>query len=270
MLLQLDNLKVSYGLTRALKAFSMQMEVGQTTAVLGTNGAGKTTLLKTLSGFPRVASRALEMEVEEGEIHFDGQRINRLKPDAIVRRGITHVPEGREIFRDLSVDENLLMGSYGSGGRNGRGKKGGGVERIYEYFPALADRRRQRAETLSGGEQQMLAIGRALMGQPRLLLLDEPSLGLAPVIVQQIFAILKTIRSEGGVTVLLVEQNANLALEFADFAYILENGRGVLSGPSADLQRNDMVREFYLGVSENTGRRSYADAKTYRIRKRWR
>ena len=264
MLLQLDNLKVSYGLTRALKGFSMQVEAGQTTAVLGTNGAGKTTLLKTLSGFPRVASRALEMDVEEGEIRFDGRRIDRLKPDATVRRGITHVPEGRQIFKDLSVDENLWMGSYGSGG-----KHGGGVERIYEYFPALADRRRQRAETLSGGEQQMLAIGRALVGQPRLLLLDEPSLGLAPVVVQQIFAILKTIRAEG-MTVLLVEQNAHLALEFADFVYILENGRGVLSGPSADMQRNDMVREFYLGVSENTERRSYADAKTYRIRKRWR
>jgi len=269
MLLKLDNLRVSYGLTRALKGFSMQIEAGQTTAVLGTNGAGKTTLLKTLSGFPRVASRALEMEVEEGEIHFDGQRVDRLKPDAIVRRGITHVPEGREVFKDLSVEENLWMGSYGRGRKNG-GKSNSGIERIYEYFPALADRRRQRAETLSGGEQQMLAIGRALMGQPRLLLLDEPSLGLAPVIVQQIFAILRAIRSEGGVTILLVEQNAHLALEFADFAYILENGRGVLSGPSAQLQRNDMVREFYLGVSDNTERRSYADAKTYRIRKRWR
>ncbi|MBT6143891.1 MAG: ABC transporter ATP-binding protein [Gemmatimonadetes bacterium] len=263
MLLQLDNLKVSYGLTRALRGFSMQVQAGQTVAVLGTNGAGKTTLLKTLSGFPRVASRALEMEVEEGEIQFDGAPVDRLKPDAIVRRGITHVPEGREVFGDLSVDENLWMGAYGRNARNHA------VERIYEYFPALAERRRQRAETLSGGEQQMLAIGRALMGQPRLLLLDEPSLGLAPVIVQQIFAILNDVRAEG-LTILLVEQNARLALEFADFAYILENGRGVLSGPSAELQRNDMVKEFYLGVTGNAERRSYADAKTYRIRKRWR
>ena len=203
------------------------------------------------------------MEVEEGEIHFDGDRIDRLKPDAIVHRGITHVPEGREVFRDLSVDENLWMGSYGSSSQLAD------VERIYEYFPALAERRRQRAETLSGGEQQMLAIGRALMGQPRLLLLDEPSLGLAPVIVQQIFAILQSIRDEG-LTILLVEQNARLALEFADFAYILENGRGVLSGPCAELQRNDMVQEFYMGVGDNAERHSYADAKTYRIRKRWR
>ena len=263
MLLQMSNLKVSYGLTRALKGFSMQVEEGQTAAVLGTNGAGKTTLLKTLSGFPRVASRALEMEVEEGEIHFDGRRIDRLRPDAIVRSGIVHVPEGREVFRDLSVDENLCMGSYGNREKNG------GVERIYEYFPALAERRRQRAETLSGGEQQMLAIGRALMGRPRLLLLDEPSLGLAPAIVEQIFTILRAIRAEG-LTVLLVEQNAHLALEFADHAYILENGRGVLSGPSAELRGNDIVREFYLGVADNAERRSYADAKTYRRRKRWR
>jgi branched-chain amino acid transport system ATP-binding protein len=262
-MLRVDNLKVSYGLTRALKGFSMQLEEGQVTAVLGTNGAGKTTLLKTLSGFPRVASRALDMEVEEGEVHFADERIDRLKPDAIVRRGITHVPEGREVFRDLTVEENLWMGTYG------RTQKNGGTEHIYEYFPVLAERRKQRAETLSGGEQQMLAIGRALMGQPRLLLLDEPSLGLAPVIVAQIFAILRAIQAEG-LTILLVEQNAQLALDFADSAYIIENGRGVLSGSSAELKNNDMVREFYLGVAASAERRSYADAKTYRVRKRWR
>ncbi len=262
-MLRVENLKVSYGLTRALKGFSMQLEKGQVVAVLGTNGAGKTTLLRTLSGFPRVASRALDMEVEEGEIHFDNERIERLKPDAIVRRGITHVPEGREVFRDLNVEENLWMGGYS------RAQKNSSSERIYEYFPALADRRKQRAETLSGGEQQMLAIGRALMAEPRLLLLDEPSLGLAPAIIEQIFAILRSIRAEG-LTILLVEQNARLALDFADNAYIIENGRGVLSGPSAELQRNDMVREFYLGVSDHAERRSYADAKTYRVRKRWR
>ncbi|NKB69218.1 MAG: ATP-binding cassette domain-containing protein [Candidatus Latescibacteria bacterium] len=264
MLLKVDNLKVSYGLTRALMGFSMEMEEGQAIAVLGTNGAGKTTLLKTLSGFPQVASRALDMEVEEGEIHFAGQRIDRLRPDAIVRGGLVHVPEGREVFRDLTVEENLRMGAYAR-----RAHRNGELERIFEYFPALAPRRRQRAETLSGGEQQMLAIGRALMGQPRLLLLDEPSLGLAPVIVEQIFAILNSIRQQG-ITVLLVEQNAQLALDFADFAYILENGRGVLSGPCAQLKNNDMVQEFYLGVTHDAERRSYADAKTYRIRKRWR
>ncbi len=262
-MLRVENLKVSYGLTRALKGFSMQLKAGQVAAVLGTNGAGKTTLLKTLSGFPRVASRALEMEVEEGEIHFDNRRIDRLKPDAIVRSGIIHVPEDRQVFRDLNVEENLRMGGYGQTQKNGH------TEFVYEYFPALADRRKQRAETLSGGEQQMLAIGRALMAKPRLLLLDEPSLGLAPAIIEQIFSILRAIRAEG-LTILLVEQNAHLALNFADSAYIIENGRGVLAGPSAELKRNDMVREFYLGVSDQAERRSYADAKTYRVRKRWR
>ena len=262
-MLRVDNLKVSYGLTRALKGFSMQLAQGQVTAVLGTNGAGKTTLLRTLSGFPRVASRALDMKVEEGEIHFADERIDRLKPDAIVHRGITHVPEGREVFRDLSVEENLWMGTYG------RAQKNGGMEHIYQHFPVLAERRKQRAETLSGGEQQMLVIGRALMGQPRLLLLDEPSLGLAPAIVAQIFTILRAVQAEG-LTILLVEQNAQLALDFADSAYIIENGRGVLSGPSIELKRNGMVQEFYLGVSASAERRSYADAKTYRVRKRWR
>ena len=263
MLLQVDNLKVSYGLTRALQGFSLEVDEGQAVAVLGTNGAGKTTLLKTLSGFARAASRALEMEIDEGEIRLDGRQIDGLRPDAIVRLGVTHVPEGREIFPDLTVEENLRMGGYGSH------RKDGERDRVYTHFPALAERRRQRAETLSGGEQQMLAIGRALMASPRLLLLDEPSLGLAPVLVERIFDILKAIHAEG-LTVLLVEQNAHLALEFADFAYILENGRGVLSGQSEELQHNDMVREFYLGVTENTERRSYANAKTYRIKKRWR
>ena len=264
MLLRVDNLKVSYGLTRALQGFSLEIDTGQAIAVLGTNGAGKTTLLKTLSGFTRVASRALEMEIEEGEIHFDGRRIDTLKPDAIVRQGITHVPEGREIFPDLTVEENLWMGSYGHGGRQDVEQ-----DRIYTHFPILAERRRQRADTLSGGEQQMLAIGRALMARPQLLLLDEPSLGLAPVLVDRIFDILKAIHAEG-LTVLLVEQNAHLALEFADTAYILENGRGVLSGPSTELQHNDMVREFYLGITGDSGRRDYAQAKTYRVKKRWR
>lgn len=260
-MLQVENLKVSYGLTRALQGFSLEIERGQAIAVLGANGAGKTTFLKTLSGFPQVASRTMEMEIEEGEIRFDNQRIDNAYPDTIVKLGMVHVPEGREIFRDLTVEENLHMGSFG--------KKTNGEERIYAYFPILADRRKQRAETLSGGEQQMLAIGRALMGNPKLLLLDEPSLGLAPVLVDKIFEILRTIHAEG-LTILLVEQNAHLALEFADHAYILENGRGVLSGACDDLKHNDMVREFYLGVSDTAERRNYAEAKTYRVKKRWR
>ena len=264
MLLQVDNLKVSYGLTRALQGFSLQMEAGQAVAVLGANGAGKTTLLKTLSGFPQAASRSLEMEIEEGEVHFDGRRIDLCRPQEIVRLGMVHVPEGREIFKDLTVDENLWMGSFGR-----KERLNGELEQVYETFPTLADRRNQRAETLSGGEQQMLAIGRAMIAKPRLLLLDEPSLGLAPVLVDRIFDVLKSIK-EAGLSILLVEQNAHLALEFADYAYVLENGRGVLSGSTDELRHNDMIREFYLGVVEGNEQRSYAEAKTYRLKKRWR
>jgi branched-chain amino acid transport system ATP-binding protein len=265
VLLQVDNLKVKYGLTRALKGFSLEVEEGQAVAVLGSNGAGKTTFLKTLSGLPQAASRSLEMEVEEGSVRLDGRDVTALRPDELVRLGVAHVPEGREVFRDLSVEENLWMGAYT---RNGHGN--GGAERVLAHFPALAERRRNRAHTLSGGEQQMLAIGRALMARPRVLLLDEPSLGLAPVLVDQIFAILRTIRREEGLTTLLVEQNAHLALGFADQAYILEAGRGVLSGTSAELRENETVREFYLGMTTDEKRRSYADARTYRRRKHWR
>ena len=262
-MLSVENLKVSYGLIQVLKGFSLQVEEGQAVAVLGTNGAGKTTLLRTISGFAKVASRALDVEVEEGEIRLDSRRLDGERPDAIVRQGISHVPEGREVFRHLSVEENLRMGGYGRGGEKED------LERVYHCFPALTERRGQRAETLSGGEQQMLAIGRALMARPRLLLLDEPSLGLAPVLVEQLFAILRSLHAEG-LAILLVEQNAHLALDYAEHAYILENGRGVLSGPSAELRQSDVVREFYLGIAENAEARNYALAKTYRQRKRWR
>ena len=265
MLLEVDNLKVKYGLTRALKGFSLEIEEGQAIAVLGSNGAGKTTLLKTLSGLPQAASRSLEMEVEEGAIRLDRVPIDSKRPDEIVRMGVAHVPEGREVFRDLSVEDNLKMGSY-----TRVGESNGEVKRVFEYFPALDARRKNRADTLSGGEQQMLAIGRALMARPRLLLLDEPSLGLAPVLVDQIFDILRTIRREEALTTLLVEQNAHLALDYADYAYVLESGRGVLSGTSDELAQNETVREFYLGIAADETRRSYADARTYRRRKHWR
>ena len=240
-MLRVDNLKVSYGLTRALKGFSMQLAQGQVTAVLGTNGAGKTTLLRTLSGFPRVASRALDMKVEEGEIHFADERIDRLKPDAIVHRGITHVPEGREVFRDLSVEENLWMGTYG------RAQKNGGMEHIYQHFPVLAERRKQRAETLSGGEQQMLAIGRALMALPELIIFDEISLGLAPKIIDDIYEIIPII-VEHGTTVLLIEQNVHRSLGIADRAYILERGRVTLTGSAQELIENKEIQEAYFGL----------------------
>jgi branched-chain amino acid transport system ATP-binding protein len=210
-----------------------------------------------------VASRTLDLAVEEGGIELDGLRADRLPPDVLVRRGLAHVPEGREIFRDLSTEENLRLGGYAC--HAGRDQ----LARVYEHFPVLAERRRQRAETLSGGEQQMLAIGRALMGQPRLLLLDEPSLGLAPAVVERIFALLGAIHAEG-TALLLVEQNAQLALSLCSHGYILENGRGVLAGTSQELLGNEMVREFYLGITPESQRRSYAQAKTYRVRKRWR
>lgn len=263
MLLQVDNLEVRYGLTRALHGFSLQVEEGQAVAVLGTNGAGKTTLLRTLSGYARVAARSLDLVVAAGSVYLDGLRVDRQTPDALVRLGLAHVPEGREIFRDLTTEENLRLGGYAC--RAGRDQ----LARVYDSFPILAERRRQRAETLSGGEQQMLAIGRALMASPRLLLLDEPSLGLAPVVVARIFAILQRIQA-AGTALLLVEQNAHLALDFCDRAYVLENGRGVLSGSREELLSNEVIREFYLGITQESQRRSYGQAKAYRIRKRWR
>lgn len=264
-LLEVENLKVNYGQSRALRGFSLEVNRNGAVAVLGPNGAGKTTLLKSISGFPQVAPRALEIEVREGEIRFDGQRIDPSMPAAIVRSGIAHVPEGREVFRNLTVDENLRMGAYA-----GNGSLKGRLEEVYSLFPNLADRRGNRAETLSGGEQQMLAIGRALLSQPKLLLLDEPSLGLAPVFVERIFEILADIRKEASISFLIVEQNANVALQFADFAYILENGRGVLEGTSSAMRKNETVQEFYLGIGGGAEKRSYAEAKTYRKRKIWR
>lgn len=264
-LLEVDNLKVSYGRVRALRGFSLHVEQGAAVAVLGSNGAGKTTLLKTISGVPQAASRSLEMEVEQGEIRFEGRRIDTESPDAIVLLGVAHVPEGREVFPDLTVEENLRLGAYAR-----RKFNSAELEQVYAHFPLLAERRRNRAQTLSGGEQQMLAVGRALLAKPRLLLLDEPSLGLAPAFVDRIFEILRAIRRQEGISVLLVEQNAHLALDFADFGYVLENGRGMLAGTSDALRRNETVREFYLGVGEGSERRSYAQAKTYRGKKRWR
>ena len=266
MPLEVDNLKVSFGQSIALKGFSLRVEDGKTVAVLGPNGAGKTTLLKTLSGFPQAASRALDMERKEGEIRLNGVRIERKRPSEIVRLGVAHVPEGREVFPHLTVEENLLMGGYATRSAPPEGL----LKRTYDYFPPLAERKNLRAETLSGGEQQMLAIGRALMARPRYLLLDEPSLGLAPALVHQIFDILATIRDEEDLTTLIVEQNAHMALGFADHAYVLENGRGVLAGSCEELRHNETVREFYLGLHEKEGRRSYADAGTYRRRKHWR
>ena len=233
-LLEAENLEAQYGWTKVLHGLSFSVESGAITTILGANGAGKTTTLRAVC----------RMVKTSGLVRFDGQRIDGKTTEDIVRLGIAHTPEGRGTFVDLSVEENLRLGAYARRDRTGLAED---YDKVYEYFPVLAQRRRQQAGTLSGGEQQMLAVARGLMSRPRLLLLDEPSLGLAPLVVREIFRIVRTINREEGVSVLLVEQNAALALDLADRAYLLETGRVVMSGPSADLRRNESVRRSYLG-----------------------
>jgi branched-chain amino acid transport system ATP-binding protein len=242
-----------------LRGLSMQVPEGEIVALLGSNGAGKSTTLKAISGL----LPSEHGEVTEGEILHRGDPIARLDAADRVRRGLSLVMEGRHVFEHLTVHENLVAGAY-TQPRAARDQ----FDVVYEYFPKLRDRRNQGAGYLSGGEQQMLAIGRALMAEPSLLMLDEPSLGLAPLLVGEIFEIIARLNAELGTTVLLVEQNAHRALEIAHHGYIMENGRIVLEGPSADLAENPDVKEFYLGMSES-GRRSYRDVKHYKRRKRW-
>ena len=233
-MLTINNVETYYGNIRALKGVSLTVPEGSTVTLLGANGAGKSTTLKTISGLVPAAS---------GTIEFMNQRIDRLAPERIVRLGISHVPEGREVFKELTVAENLKMGAYT---RRDKREITASYEMVYTLYPVLQERRLQLAGTLSGGEQQMLAIGRALMGRPKLLLLDEPSLGLAPKLVEEIFSIIQRINREG-VTVLLVEQNANKALGIAEYGYVLETGRIALEDQAARLLRNDHVRRSYLG-----------------------
>jgi branched-chain amino acid transport system ATP-binding protein len=233
-LLELRDVEARYGPVRALDGVSLAVEEGQIVAVLGANGAGKTTTLRAISGTVR----------RSGEITLGGKSLGRRGPEAVAKLGVAHVPEGRGTFGQLTVEENLRLGAYG---RRGRVSLGDELARVYRYFPVLRERRHQVGGTLSGGEQQMLAVGRALMLRPRLLLLDEPSLGLAPLVVREIFRIVRAINAEEGVGVLLVEQNAGLALDLADHAYLLETGRVVQAGPAAELRRNDAVRRAYLG-----------------------
>jgi len=258
-LLVLKNIEVVYDdVILVLKGLSLQVPQGKIVALLGSNGAGKSTTLKAISGL----LRAEEGEVTDGSIELDGQHIEKLEPEQIVRRGIFQVMEGRRVFEDLTVDENLTMGGYIRRDREGLRRD---RERCFEWFPRLRERRKQLAGYLSGGEQQMLAIGRALMARPRLILLDEPSLGLAPLLVQEIFRIIGAINAEEKTTMLLVEQNANVALSIAHFGYIMESGRIVLEGEPDKLKSNEDVREFYLGG----GKKDYRAVKSYRRRKRW-
>jgi branched-chain amino acid transport system ATP-binding protein len=233
-ILDVENLEAYYGRTKALHGVSFSMEPGGITTILGANGAGKTTTLRAISGMIRTA----------GIVRVNGDRIDGKATEDIVALGIAHVPQGRGTFTDLTVEENLRVGMYS---RKDKSRVGRDFERVYRYFPRLAERRRQMGGTLSGGEQQMLAVARALMLNPRLMLLDEPSLGLAPLVVQEIFRILTAVNRESGVSILLVEQNAKLALDLADHVFLLETGRVVLSGPSALLARDDAIRRSYLG-----------------------
>jgi branched-chain amino acid transport system ATP-binding protein len=245
-----------------LKGVSLSVPEGKIVALLGANGAGKTTTLKAISNLLRTERG----EVTKGTIEFRGQRVDRLSPDELVRRGVVQVMEGRHCFAHLSVEENLLTGAYTR--RVGRAQIKQDLERVYGYFPQLKERRGALAGYTSGGEQQMTALGRALMARPGMILLDEPSMGLAPQVVEEIFGIVKSLNQRENVSFLLAEQNTNVALRFADYGYILENGRVVMDGAAAELAANEDVKEFYLGISSGA-RRSFKDVKHYRRRKRW-
>ncbi len=236
-MLEITNLHVKYGAIAALKGISLSVKPGQIVTMIGANGAGKSTLLRAISGLIRVAS---------GSITFDGVDLANMQAHRVVAAGISHAPEGRMIFANLSVKENLEMGAYL---RSNRGEIARDLERVFALFPRLKERIRQSGGTLSGGEQQMLAIGRALMARPKMLLLDEPSLGIGPILVKAIFATIVEINKEFGMTILLVEQNAHQALKIAQYGYVLETGHIILEGPAAEIVRNEQVRKAYLGES---------------------
>jgi branched-chain amino acid transport system ATP-binding protein len=255
-LLEIKNIETFYGLIYALRGVSLSVEVGTVTAILGNNGAGKSTILKTVLGL-------IEDQPDKGTIEFLGRRIDGKDTENIIRMGISYVPEGRQVFEELTVKENLLMGAYL---RKDRAGVKSDFEMIYGYFPVLESRQGQWAGTLSGGEQQMLSIGRALMNRPTLLFLDEPSLGLSPILVQEIFKIIRSIH-EQGVTILLVEQNARMAFSISDFGLILENGRFVMKGTARDLLEDKDVKEFYMGIRSEESAKGY---QRWKRKKRWR
>ncbi len=262
-LLAVNNIEVIYNhVILVLRGVSFAVPERGIVALLGANGAGKTTSLKAVSNL----LRAERGEVTKGSVTFEGTRIDRLDAADVVRRGLIQVMEGRHCFAHLTVEENLLTGAYTR--RDGRAAIAADLDRVYEYFPRLKTRQRAIAGYTSGGEQQMVAIGRALMARPRLVLLDEPSLGLAPQLVEEIFEIVARLNTDTGVGFLVAEQNTNVALRYAGYGYILENGRVVMDGAAAALRANEDVKEFYLGLSAS-GRKSYRDVKFYRRRKRW-
>jgi branched-chain amino acid transport system ATP-binding protein len=262
-ILALNNIEVVYDrVILVLKGVSLTVPNGGIVALLGANGAGKTTTLKAISNL----LHSERGEVTKGSIVFAGAEVQALSPNEVVRRGCIQVMQGRYCFGHLSIEENLLTGAFTR--RDGGGAIRADLDKVYGYFPRLAERRSATAGYTSGGEQQMCAIGRALMSRPKMILLDEPSLGLAPQIVEEIFVIMKNLNDSEGVSFLLAEQNTNLALKYAGYGYILENGRLVLDGTAAALRENDDVKEFYLGIAEGK-RKSFRDAKHYKRRKRW-
>jgi branched-chain amino acid transport system ATP-binding protein len=262
-MLALNNIEVVYdNAILVLKGVSLAAEEGHITTLLGANGAGKTTTLKAVSGL----LHAERGEVTKGNVEFDGERLDRLPAHQVVKRGIVQVFEGRRVFENLTIEDNLIAGAHTRSDRRGVRDS---IDRVYTMFPRLRERSSQVAGYLSGGEQQMLVIGRALMSNPKVILLDEPSLGLAPMLVEEIFGAVRRLKEDQGLTVLLVEQNAALALDIADHGYVMENGRIVLEGPAEALRQNSDIKEFYLGLNEAGARKSYRDLKHYRRRKRW-
>jgi branched-chain amino acid transport system ATP-binding protein len=262
-MLQVNNIEVVYGrVIQVLRGVSLEVGEGRIIALLGANGAGKTTTLKAISGMLRTE----EGDVTDGTILLDGKRIDRYGPEDIAAMGVSQAMEGRRVLQHMTVEENLLVGAYC---RKGRAAVKADLEVVFDYIPKVKRLRNRVAGYLSGGEQQMLVIGRAMIARPRLMLLDEPSLGLAPLTVQEIYQIIKRINLEQKTSILLVEQNARAALGVADFAYVMENGRVVLSGPAESLRDNEDIREFYLGMSQGGSKKSYRDIKHYKRKKRW-
>ncbi len=262
-MLRVNNIEVAYiKVIQVLRGLSLEVGDGRIVALLGANGAGKTTTLKAVSGMLKTE----EGEVTEGSIDFDGKRIDRYGPEAVAALGVSQAMEGRRVLEHLTVEENLLVGAYCRKDRAGVKKD---IEVVFGWFPRIKDLRRRMSGYLSGGEQQMLVIGRALMARPKLMLLDEPSLGLAPLIVQEIYEIVPRIKGEQGMAILLVEQNARAALGIADSGYVMENGRVVLSGSAEMLRDNEKVQESYMGLSGVGSQKSYREVKHYRRRKRW-
>ncbi len=262
-MLSVNNIEVIYDhVILVLKGVSLDVPAGGVVALLGATGAGKSTTLKAISNL----LKAERGEVTKGSVLFEGDRIDHLTPNDLVTRGVIQVMEGRHCFEHLTVEENLLTGAYTR--RDGRRAIADELEKVYQYFPRLKERRSSQAGYTSGGEQQMTAIGRALMSRPRMILLDEPSMGLAPQLVEEIFEIVRKLNQREDVTFLLAEQNTNIALKYASYGYILENGRVVLAGDAKTLRANEDVKKFYLGLG-TAGRRSYRDVKFYKRRKRW-